>query len=91
MGVAGADCETVTVVEINDSCTAIANRTGISFSLLLTNNPNINADCTNIEVGEVRYVLRDNAVESDQGRMLMIMTCQVLCTANVTIPYNSTA
>ncbi|THH27956.1 hypothetical protein EUX98_g6224 [Antrodiella citrinella] len=63
LGVTGQDCDVVHVVAEGDNCIAIAANASITESLLLTNNPNVNAECSNIGIGEV------------------------LCTANVTIPY----
>ncbi|THH16679.1 hypothetical protein EUX98_g9263 [Antrodiella citrinella] len=65
LGVTGQDCDVVHVVVEGDNCIAIAANASITESLLLTNNPNVNAECSNIGIGEV------------------------LCTANVTIPYTS--
>ncbi|KAH8101466.1 hypothetical protein BXZ70DRAFT_94548 [Cristinia sonorae] len=63
LGVTGQDCQDIHVVASGDFCASIAAAANIDISLLLTNNPNVNSDCSNIGLGEV------------------------LCTANVTIPY----
>ncbi|EMD32344.1 hypothetical protein CERSUDRAFT_87995 [Gelatoporia subvermispora B] len=53
LGIAGEDCETIHVVQPGDFCAEIADEAGIPISTLLANNPNVNANCTNIDVGEV--------------------------------------
>jgi len=53
LGVTGQDCQTIHVVASGDLCTTIATGANITMSTLLSNNPNINAACTNIDVGEV--------------------------------------
>ncbi|KAI0317179.1 hypothetical protein OF83DRAFT_173397 [Amylostereum chailletii] len=53
LGLAGQDCTTVAVVQDGDTCVSIANEAGIALNTLLANNPNVNAQCTNIGVGEV--------------------------------------
>ncbi|KDR71095.1 hypothetical protein GALMADRAFT_159608 [Galerina marginata CBS 339.88] len=56
LGLEGQDCSTVHVVQAIDGCDTISAQASISFGDLLTNNPNINAGCTNIYVGEVLCV-----------------------------------
>ncbi|KAF8995663.1 hypothetical protein BDQ17DRAFT_1365399 [Cyathus striatus] len=56
LGITGQDCTQVSVVQSGDSCTAIASAAGISVATLLSNNPNIASDCTNIYPGEVLCV-----------------------------------
>ncbi|KAF5339501.1 hypothetical protein D9758_016370 [Tetrapyrgos nigripes] len=53
LGDLGKDCSTVTVVESGVGCATIADNAGIPLDTLLHNNPNVNADCTNIYPGEV--------------------------------------
>jgi len=54
LGLVGQDCTTVHVVQTDESCDAITIQANITFADLRTDNPNIDADCTNIVVGEVR-------------------------------------
>ncbi|KLO09987.1 hypothetical protein SCHPADRAFT_907282 [Schizopora paradoxa] len=53
LGVAGEDCQTIHVVVSGDLCPTIAAAANISDSTLLSNNPNVNAQCSNIGIGEV--------------------------------------
>ncbi|KAF5361125.1 hypothetical protein D9758_009073 [Tetrapyrgos nigripes] len=53
LGDLGKDCSTVTVVKSGDECATIANKAGIPLATLLHNNPNVDADCSNIYPGEV--------------------------------------
>ncbi|KAI0089985.1 hypothetical protein BDY19DRAFT_984870 [Irpex rosettiformis] len=53
LGITGQDCDTVHVVQSGESCSGIAQTSGISFSTLLANNRNVNNDCSNIYPGEV--------------------------------------
>ncbi|KAF9002289.1 hypothetical protein BDQ17DRAFT_1542372 [Cyathus striatus] len=47
------NCPDVSVVHSGDSCNNIAYNSGISVTLLIENNPNVNADCTNLHPGEL--------------------------------------
>ncbi|EIN04727.1 hypothetical protein PUNSTDRAFT_122751 [Punctularia strigosozonata HHB-11173 SS5] len=53
LGIIGQDCNVTHVVASGDTCSSIAGAAGIKFSLLLTNNPNIDDNCDNIGIGEV--------------------------------------
>ncbi|THH13529.1 hypothetical protein EW146_g6705 [Bondarzewia mesenterica] len=53
LGVVGQDCNTTHVVQSGDFCVSIADGAGIPISTLLTNNPNVNSDCSNIYPNEV--------------------------------------
>ncbi|KAH9949743.1 hypothetical protein B0H21DRAFT_804053 [Amylocystis lapponica] len=53
LGYVDQDCTTTHVVQPNDTCDAIASKYNINSTMLYTNNPQINADCDNIYVGEV--------------------------------------
>ena len=54
LGYEGEDCQTTYVVNGGDTCDQIVQIHGINSTMLYANNPQINADCTNIYVGEVR-------------------------------------
>ena len=54
LGTAGVDCTTTYVVKSGDSCDQIVANHGINSTMLYANNPQINADCSNIYIGEVR-------------------------------------
>ncbi|KAI0788969.1 hypothetical protein BC629DRAFT_1288136, partial [Irpex lacteus] len=54
LGNEGEDCKTTFVVQSGDSCEGIQSRHGINSTVLYHNNPQINSDCTNIYIGEVR-------------------------------------
>lgn len=57
LGLVGQDCTTVHVVQNGDSCPTIASQANITDGQLLTDNPNIDSNCTNIYVGEVQEFL----------------------------------
>ena len=54
LGYQGQDCQTTYVVKGGDSCDQIVGNHGINSTMLWANNAQINADCTNIYIGEVR-------------------------------------
>ncbi|KAK7688055.1 hypothetical protein QCA50_008425 [Cerrena zonata] len=53
LAIAGQDCQPVHVVRGGDNCFIIAQGAGISQSVLIANNPNINPSCNNLAIGEV--------------------------------------
>jgi len=53
LGWAGQDCTTTYVVKADDTCDLITAALAINTTMLYVNNPQINADCTNIYIGEV--------------------------------------
>ncbi|EIW56066.1 uncharacterized protein TRAVEDRAFT_60093 [Trametes versicolor FP-101664 SS1] len=53
LGIIGQDCDITHVVQPGDSCGVIAQEAKTTLDILLANNPNVNAQCTNIGVGEV--------------------------------------
>jgi len=56
LGTANEDCSTTHVVQTNDVCDSIMSTYNINATLLWSNNPNIDADCTNIYEGQVLCV-----------------------------------
>ncbi|TFK24237.1 hypothetical protein FA15DRAFT_669781 [Coprinopsis marcescibilis] len=52
----GLDCSPVIKVVMLDTCESIATAAGITFERLLANNPNLNADCSNLYPDEVLCV-----------------------------------
>lgn len=54
LGHDGQDCTSTYVVKLDDTCEQISAITGVNTTTLYLNNPQINAGCTNIYVGEVR-------------------------------------
>ncbi|KAF8148866.1 hypothetical protein B0H34DRAFT_201220 [Crassisporium funariophilum] len=56
LGLVGQDCSTVQVVQSGQGCDTITTAANITFATLVANNPNVNADCTNIYPGEVLCV-----------------------------------
>jgi LysM domain len=54
IGTQGHDCQTTHVVGAGDSCDAIDSAAGVNMTLLIANNPQINEQCSNIYIGEVR-------------------------------------
>ena len=55
LGLVGEDCDTVAPVQSGDSCSSIATAANITMATLIANNPNVNANCSNIYPGEVRF------------------------------------
>ncbi|KAF8189637.1 hypothetical protein BJ912DRAFT_1058892 [Pholiota molesta] len=55
LGLVGQDCTTVAVVQSGSGCADIAAQANITTPVLLANNPNVDADCTNIY--PARFVL----------------------------------
>ena len=53
LGLVGHDCKTIHVVQNGDSCPTIAFKAKITVGELLIDNPNVDANCANINVGEV--------------------------------------
>ncbi|KAI0801502.1 hypothetical protein C8Q74DRAFT_496912 [Fomes fomentarius] len=53
LGIRGQDCQVVHVVQLGDTCEAIAQAAGTTLDILFANNPNVASDCTNIYTGEV--------------------------------------
>lgn len=80
LGLVGEDCATVATVQSGDSCGSIATAANIPVSTLLSNNPNVNAECSNIYPGEVRF--------SYTVRSQLLILLQVLCTDSNLIEYS---
>lgn len=55
LGWTGEDCTTTYVVGFNDDCDIVAAAYGINTTTLYNNNPQLNAECTNLYVGEVSF------------------------------------
>ncbi|KAG6811289.1 hypothetical protein H0H92_008156 [Tricholoma furcatifolium] len=58
LGFQGADCTSVYVVASGDGCDTIATDANATLTTLLANNPNVNADCSNIYPGEKQDYIR---------------------------------
>ena len=65
LGTKDEDCTTTRVVESGDSCDSIMQAASINSTVLYHNNPQLDADCTNLYVGEVRISAFFNINESD--------------------------
>ncbi|KIL59766.1 carbohydrate-binding module family 50 protein [Amanita muscaria Koide BX008] len=52
----GEDCNNIHVVALGDDCESVQNQAGINSTLLYHNNPQINENCSNIYVGEARFL-----------------------------------
>ncbi|KAI0079165.1 hypothetical protein K474DRAFT_707628 [Panus rudis PR-1116 ss-1] len=57
LGYQGEDCTTTHVVKAGDSCGAIADTYRINSTMLAHNNPQLTAECDNLYIGEVSFVL----------------------------------
>ena len=80
MGLVGEDCDTVSPIQSGDSCSSIATAANITMATLIANNPNVNANCSNIYPGEVRF---DPIVH-----VHILILLQVLCVASDVINYS---
>ncbi|KAG5636607.1 hypothetical protein H0H81_007432 [Sphagnurus paluster] len=47
---------TAYTVQAGDTCAGIFSEFSLTLDELITNNPNVNADCTNVYVGEVSEI-----------------------------------
>ena len=54
LGTEGEDCTTTHVVVPNDSCELLTSTYGVNSTILYQNNPQLDAECSNLYVGEVR-------------------------------------
>ncbi|TFK61871.1 hypothetical protein BDN72DRAFT_849307 [Pluteus cervinus] len=54
LGWTGEDCSTTYTVEEDDTCEGIQTAYGVNSTILYLNNPQINEECDNIYIGEVR-------------------------------------
>ena len=55
LGIVGQDCTSTHTIATGDFCASIAADAGTNVSTLLSNNPNVNSDCSNIYPGEVSF------------------------------------
>jgi len=56
IGSQGQDCQTTHVVQAGDTCSAVVAKANINMTMFMSNNPQIDADCTNMYIGEVMCV-----------------------------------
>ncbi|KZT64809.1 carbohydrate-binding module family 50 protein, partial [Daedalea quercina L-15889] len=56
LGYVGSDCTDTYVVQANETCDDVASAYSMNSTVLLNNNPNIDADCSNMYIGEVRSI-----------------------------------
>ena len=56
VGTSGQDCTTTYVVQPNDDCDIVASNNNINTTVLYVNNPQLNTDCSNMYIGEVRVL-----------------------------------
>lgn len=57
LGTSGEDCTTTYIVKPDDTCELITNAAGINGTILSLNNPQIDKECSNIYIGQVRFPL----------------------------------
>lgn len=92
IGYTGEDCSTTHVVQTDDTCEQIASNFNINSTILYMNNPQINADCTNIYIGEV--LCTSGTVQAPPAPSGPLPGATVPATAkpaNPTVPVSSTA
>ncbi|KAI0316199.1 hypothetical protein OF83DRAFT_1044629, partial [Amylostereum chailletii] len=53
LGVDGQDCEQIYVVKPSDTVDSIASAYGMNTTMVLANNPQLQADSSNLYIGEV--------------------------------------
>ena len=80
LGLEDKDCIDVVDVQSGDSCISIATTIGVPVSTLVANNPNVNSDCSNIYIGEVRF--------NHTVYVQMLILLQVLCAESEIINYD---
>lgn len=56
LGLTGQDCTTTYVIQPNDDCDLVSNAHGLNTTTLMTSNPQIDAECSNLYIGEVLCV-----------------------------------
>lgn len=56
LGYEGEDCSTTYVVKADDTCDGLSSVAGINSTMLFLNNPQIDAECGNLYIGEVLCV-----------------------------------
>lgn len=56
IGSQGQDCQDTHVVQAGDTCSAVVAKANINMTMFMSNNPQIDADCTNMYIGEVMCV-----------------------------------
>lgn len=54
LGTDGEDCKTTHVVVSDDTCDLLTSTYGINSTLLYHNNPQLDTECDNLYIGEVR-------------------------------------
>ncbi|EMD32389.1 hypothetical protein CERSUDRAFT_118748 [Gelatoporia subvermispora B] len=64
LGYEGEDCSTTHVVQLGDTCDDIAQTYGFNATILNNLNPQLDAQCDNLYVGEVVCVANNAAVPS---------------------------
>lgn len=57
LGYVGSDCTTTYVVVANATCDDVAQTYSMNTTVLYQNNPQLDADCNNMYIGEVRIHL----------------------------------
>jgi LysM repeat protein len=62
LGASGKDCTTTYVVRPNDDCNVVSSAYNINATVLSYNNPQLNADCSNLYIGEVLCVAGTDTV-----------------------------
>ncbi|KAI0639201.1 hypothetical protein C8Q77DRAFT_1267918 [Trametes polyzona] len=62
LGTEGEDCKNTHVVQPNETCDVLTGTYNINSTLLYANNPQIDAECNNLYVGEVVCVAETIAV-----------------------------
>lgn len=55
LGYPGEDCTQTYVVTNGDTCDGVAYTFGINTTILYTNNPQLDQECTNLYIGEVSF------------------------------------
>ncbi len=57
LGTEDEDCNETYVVKPDDTCDIVADAQGVNSTMVRLNNPQIDEECTNLYIGEVRPIL----------------------------------
>jgi len=87
LGYQGSDCTNTHVVQLNEDCDSVASTYGLNTTVLYENNPQIDAACDNLYVGEVLCVAPDVEVPvASAGGSSIAVPTSVPATATLAIP-----
>ncbi|EJF66520.1 hypothetical protein BD309DRAFT_757476 [Dichomitus squalens] len=88
LGTEGEDCKSTHVVEANDSCEGLYGTYGINATVLYHNNPQLDAACDNLYIGEVVCVANSLVAPAPPSGTVTIAvpTSTKVATTSIAIP-----